>query len=81
MKDKALAMIELLSSEGEAFDLEFQVLHKRINDPRLLKLNRVLTDIYKYAHVAQNPSCIGVHSEWVKELNETYDELKKKGVL
>jgi hypothetical protein len=82
MKDKALAMIEMLTSEGEPADLEFDVfVRKNITDKRLLELNRVLVSIYKYAHIARNPTCIGMHKDWVKELNETYDELKQNGVL
>ena len=81
MKDKALLVIEILTSEGEAFDLEFDYAMGRIKDERLIELNRILTAIYKFAHVARNPSCIDAHKEWVKELEQTYEAMHKGGSI
>ena len=77
--DKALLVIEALTTEGAVFDLEFDVIQGRVKDKRLLKLNRVFTDIYKCAHVARKPSCNSSHKEWVKHLNQTYDAMHKDG--
>ncbi|MHA1757233.1 MAG: hypothetical protein ACTSVV_10720 [Promethearchaeota archaeon] len=37
---------------------------------------RILDDIYKYSHIA-NEHCGNPHKNWVKELNDMYKSLKK----
>jgi len=78
LKDKALMVIEILTSEGVAYDLEFDHALGRLKDKRLLELNKVLVDIYEYAHVARNPSCVGVHKNWVEKLENTYETMRKE---
>lgn len=79
MKDKALLVIESLTSEGEAFDLDFEVMMGRIKDDRLIKLAEILGTIYKFAHIARNPSCIESHNAWVVELENAYQCMRKAG--
>ena len=81
-KDKALLVIEAMVEEGIPFDLEFDVAAERETDPKLIAISDIFSSIYRYAHVARNPSCIKAHGDWVKELNKAYKSLTKdvKGI-
>ena len=81
-KDKALLVIEVMVEEGIPFDLEFDVAAERETDPKLIAISDIFSSIYRYAHVARNPSCIKAHGDWVKELNKAYKSLTKdvKGI-
>ena len=41
---------------------------------------KVIDDIYTYAHIALG-DCSNPHKDWVKQLNEHYDGLKKMGEI
>ena len=79
-KDKALLVIEAMVEEGIPFDLEFDIAMDREKDPKLTAINEIFSSIYKYAHVARNPSCIKAHGDWVKDLNKAYKSLGIKEV-
>ena len=74
-KDKALLVIEAMVVEGIPFDLEFDIAVERETDPKLIAICGIFSRIYRYAHVARNPSCIKAHGDWVKELNKSYKSL------
>ena len=76
-KDKALLVIEAIVAEGTPFDLEFDIALERETDPKLIEISEIFSKIYKYAHVARNPSCISIHKDWVKELNKSYKALMR----
>lgn len=80
-KDKAIMVIEALVSEGTPFDLEFDVALDREKDPKLIEISIIFSQIYKYAHVASNPSCISVHKDWIKDLNRTCKSMQKCGLF
>ena len=40
----------------------------------------VIGSIYKYAHVAQG-NCANAHEDWVRELETTYKDFKKHGLI
>ena len=75
LKDKALLVIEAIVSEDIPFDLEFDIAVDRETDPKLIAISRIFSSIYRYAHVARNPSCIKAHGDWVKDLNKAYKAL------
>jgi len=79
-KDKAIFVIEAIVSEGIPFDLEFDVATDRETDPKLIAISELFSKIYRYSHVARNPSCIKAHGDWVKELNKAYKSLGIKEV-
>ena len=81
IKDKALLLIEALVAEGIPFDLEFDIAMGREEDTKLIEISKIFSTIYRFAHVAQNPSCISVHGNWVKQLNNTYRSFHKKGKI
>jgi hypothetical protein len=74
-KDKAILVIETMVMEGVPFDLEFDVATDRETDPKLIEISKVFSQIYKFAHVSRNPTCIESHGDWVKELNKAYKSL------
>jgi hypothetical protein len=78
---KAVLVIEALTSEGEPANLELDVAMGRVKDKRLIELNKILTAVYKFAHVATNPSCLYAHKDWIKELELTYDAMHKGGLI
>jgi hypothetical protein len=79
-KDKALLVIEAMVEEGIPFDLEFDIAIDRETDPKLIAISEIFSKIYRYAHVARNPSCIKAHGDWVKDLNKAYKTLGIKEV-
>jgi len=77
-KDKALLVIEAMVEEGIPSDLEFDIAAERETDPKLIAISDIFSSIYRYAHVARNPSCIKAHGDWVKDLNKAYKRLNIK---
>ena len=81
-EEKACRIIEVLVSDDLCQNLEFKIaVH---NDPHLSHkdirtLNNKLTLIYELAHVANKPSCLSAHNDWVAKLNKTYIEMRKRG--
>ena len=82
LSEKACRVIEILSGDDFCEDLTCKIgLH---NDctlvPDEVKLvERKLSMIWRFTHVANNPSCIKSHDNWVAELNKVYDEFTVKG--
>ena len=79
-KEKALLVIEAMVEEGVPFDLEFDIATERETDPRLIAISNIFSSIYRYAHVARNPSCIKSHEDWIEDLNKAYKSLVLKKV-
>ena len=77
LKDKALLVMEAITSDVTMMDLE---LHPP-EDKTIRTLTAKLSSIYRYAHIARNPSCIDAHDDWVEELKETYKFLHKVGEI
>jgi len=42
--------------------------------------NKAVNSIYRYAHVALG-NCENKHPDWSEELDETYKDLKAKGII
>ena len=77
LKDKALLVIEAITSDMTMVDLE---LHPP-EDKTIRTLVAKLSAIYRYAHIARNPSCIDAHDDWVEELKKDYKDLHKIGEI
>ena len=75
LKDKALLVIEAITSDVTMMDLELHPLEDKIIRTLMAKLSA----IYRYAHIARNPSCIDAHDDWVEGLKKTYKFLRKVG--
>jgi hypothetical protein len=79
LSEKACFVIDCLLTEGIAQDLEFQIAvhdNYKLSVEQIKEINETLGLVYELAHVGNNPSCIKVHSDWVKHLNELYDKFK-----
>lgn len=79
---KACRAIEVLVSDDFCEDLEYKVLvHNdcRMSEEDVKLIERKIGMIYKFSHVANEPSCIKSHDDWVMELNKTYDGMVKEG--
>jgi len=77
LKDKALLLIEFMASDDFVARLEANPPEDETVRVLMSKLDR----IYTYAHVAQNPRCIGAHNDWIKSLAKDYRRLHQAGVL
>jgi hypothetical protein len=68
LKQKAITVIEGLCLAWE-------------NNSKSLDLaDAIITDIYKYSHIADG-SCKCGHQDWKKELHATYKNLRKNGIV
>ena len=76
-RDKALLVIEAIAFDST---MEFLYLHPP-EDKTAAQLLDKLNVIYRQVHVARNPSCIGSHGDWIREVNDTYKALHKAGVF
>ena len=82
--EKVCEIIEWLVSDGLATDIEFrQAVHNNysISESEAQILNDILGTIYRLTHVANKPSCLAVHGDWYKELNDKYEKLIAAGVI
>ena len=64
IQEKALNVIEILASESEGENQDSAI--------------ELLGKIYKFAHIATNPSCLSKHNSWLNELNLLFDRLIKE---
>jgi hypothetical protein len=78
MKDKALAIIKALASDDEVVDLKFKVMIEEETDKQLIRLVEILSEIYKYADIAQNPNCAEIYPKGVIELENVYQSIRKE---
>lgn len=77
LKDKALLVIEAIASDDELEGLALRPPEDKV----ALGLFKRLEDIYRYSHIAQNPSCIASHDDWVKDLKRIYTRWHKAGIF
>jgi hypothetical protein len=80
LSEKACYVIDCLLTEGIAQDLEFQIaVHDcyKLSIEQIKEINNTLALVYEMAHVGSNPSCIKVHDDWIKKLNELYERFSK----
>ena len=77
LKDKALLVIEALAMD----DLMEALAMRPPQDELTATLAEKLGAIYRYAHVASNPSCIASHDNWIKEVKRIYAKFHKAGIF
>ncbi len=82
LSEKACRVIEILSGDDFCEDLNCKIsLYKSgmLTEYEFDLVKRKLEMIWRFTHVAINPSCIKSHDNWVAELEKTYDEFETKG--
>jgi len=69
LKDKALLVCEHLAGVAET------------GIQTNAELTEILEQIYRYLHIASNPSCLQTHKAWIQELETEYENMKLAKIL
>lgn len=77
IEDKALLVIEAITSDMTMMDLQLHSPEDKLTQELAAKLGA----IYRYSHIARKPSCISAHDDWVKQLEKSYKKMHRGGVF
>ena len=81
---KACRVIEALVSDDFSNDLGFKLAMNRkveLNSDDTDLIKKKISMIYRFAHIANEPMCLSVHDNWIRELNDVYVKFRRHGLV